>query len=302
MVEFKNKKPAMVLGEVVFALMICGIIMGLSVHMFKTKDVTKTPYLISVIKNLPEANYVVMNDCYNEGTCKSKNSLPDKTQEYCARLADIFVTSGTPNCKAGYTGQNFRLTNGISFFNMSPTAGANGGWTVQANPLDHPRAHIDAKIDIDGTNIGANADRDDVFSIRVFKNGEVVPGIDYYDDEELFAYRVILNRAYATGASSVASSRIIEAVDIRTLDEIKKDIPYSEKISFKHAICLAHGNDALQRYYGNSVSCGDYTQLAACDFSSSNDVNAHYFNDKSAFCTIEPIKPSGTGIFKIFGM
>lgn len=307
------KKSGMILGEVVFALFICGIIMGISIHMFKSNDVSKTPYIYSVLKNLPAVNKAVSEDCYRDGTCTNPNVLPDSITEYCTRLSENFVTSGAVDCNTGiavtgsltgtngnsisFTGtggikQNFRLTNGTSFDNIT----SNANWKT----TDGSNEYIDVLIDINGGNAGKNQVGNDIFPIRIYKNGEVIPSnetaTNSHTDEEFFSYRVVLNRAVD---ENNPNSRINDVADARTAAQINDDLPFREKVSFQEAICISNP-DLITGYFGTKASCEGFNLAQYCDFSDAS--TNPYKNDKTAYCTVEPVRPRGSGIFKIFGI
>lgn len=290
----------MILGEAIFALVLCGILMGIAIHMFKTNDVAVTPYIYSVMKNLPEANKILAEESYQEGTSSRINELPDSTLEYCARLADLFVVSGEVNCSttgsSTFTatidntkyGQNFKLTNGVSFYHMNP-----GSWD---DSLENN--FIDAFIDVNGSKNGANALGEDVFPIRIFKNGDVVPSytsnMKSFEDEEFFAYKIVVNKGLNANNKI---SRVEETADARTTTEKTSGYPFRDKVSFKEGICISNPS-LISEYYKNET-CTGYTLIDQCNPSSES---YPYISDKSAYCKLEPVKPSGSGIFKIFGI
>ena len=306
--KFKaNFKNGMILGEVIFAFFLCGILLGISIYMFKSNDVSKTPYIYSVLKNLPNINKVIMQECYEEGFCSNYTELPDNVNEYCERLANNLVTTGAVNCSTGGDasisaygkGQNLRLANGSSFYGLSPR----DGWDIVRFDGRDINYYLDVYIDINGANNGDNVLGTDIFPIRIFKNGAVVPSVDFYknfdarDDEEFFAYRILLNKALN---EDNPNSRVIEVVDARTPDEISDELPFREKVSLKEAICTTNP-ELFKRYFQGEV-CDGYTILPACNFDSGDSQKYPHLNDKSAYCTFEPVKPRGSGIFKIFGI
>ncbi len=302
-----NFKNGMILGEVIFAFFLCGILLGISIYMFKSNDVSKTPYIYSVLKNLPNVNKVIMQECYEEGFCSNYTELPDNVNEYCERLANNLVTTGAVNCSTGGDasisaygkGQNLRLANGSSFYGLSPR----DGWDIVRFDGRDINYYLDVYIDINGANNGDNVLGTDIFPIRIFKNGAVVPSVDFYnnfdarDDEEFFAYRILLNKALN---EDNPNSRVIEVVDARTPDEISDELPFREKVSLKEAICTTNP-ELFKRYFQGEV-CDGYTILPACNFDSGDSQKYPHLNDKSAYCTFEPVKPRGSGIFKIFGI
>lgn len=302
-----NFKNGMILGEVIFAFFLCGILLGISIYMFKSNDVSKTPYIYSVLKNLPNVNKVIMQECYEEGFCSNYTELPDNVNEYCERLANNLVTAGAVNCSTGGDasisaygkGQNLRLANGSSFYGLSPR----DGWDIVRFDGRDINYYLDVYIDINGANNGDNVLGTDIFPIRIFKNGAVVPSVDFYnnfdarEDEEFFAYRILLNKALN---EDNPNSRVIEVVDARTPDEISDELPFREKVSLKEAICTTNP-ELFKRYFQGEV-CDGYTILPACNFDSGDSQKYPHLNDKSAYCTFEPVKPRGSGIFKIFGI
>ncbi|MCD8024944.1 MAG: hypothetical protein LUE64_05370 [Candidatus Gastranaerophilales bacterium] len=300
-----KKISAMVLAEVVMAILICAIIVGASVCVFKSNDVTKSPFIFSVLKNLPDANKLVMEDCYNAGGCSSPTSLPDSTLQYCTRIADMVGTSGEVVCtssgsssyKYSSMGMNFKLTNGVAFYNMTAS------WSTLSSNVSI--SYIDAYIDINGPKNGDNKLCSDIFPIRIFKNGAVVPSpkktisgtsCSPYTDDEFFTYRVILNRA---SDSSNQNSRIKEIVDTTSGVTTGSNLPFRERVSFLEALCVSNPDDITNYYTSSEATCSAYSLLDDCDFSDSSNP---YYDDKSAYCTVEPVKPRGTGIFKIFGI
>lgn len=302
-----NFKNGMILGEVIFAFFLCGILLGISIYMFKSNDVSKTPYIYSVLKNFPTINKTIMEECYADGSCDSYTELPESTAEYCERLAGSVATAGNVNCTvAGNTtikfddlGQNFQLANGVSFYNVNPR----DGWNKVRLDATDVNDYIDVYIDVNGSKNGDNVFGEDVFPIRIFRNGAVVPSVNFdknfdaRDDEEFFAYRILLNKALN---EDNPNSRVIEVVDARTPDEISDELPFREKVSLKEAICTTNP-ELFKRYFQGEV-CDGYTILPACNFDSGDSQKYPHLNDKSAYCTFEPVKPRGSGIFKIFGI
>lgn len=293
MVEFKNKKSGMTLAEVILALLICCVIITIAGVSFSSKDFKRTPYLMSILKNIPEANTIVMHDCYEEGTCNSQNQLPDSTIEYCTRLADVFLTTGNADCiTTDADATNFKMTNGVSYFNFN----IEGNQNWHKNNIEHPKNYIDIVADINGDR-GENINLIDRFAFRIFKNGEIVPNVmddvKLYEREDLFAYKVFINKAEVTPEGQVNSKiRVVEPVDTRTDDEIEAEVSYNQKISFKRAVCMAHGAELLQRYYGNGESCNGegYQLLPECNFNSKSNI-AVQAGDNTAFCFVQPTKP-----------
>lgn len=300
----KNKKHfGMVLAEVLFALFLCGIILALSICMFKSNDVSKTPHIYSVFKNIPAANKIIINECHNDGSCQNPSLLPDSVQEYCTRLADNFVTSKKVDCTNNNNSitingtsyrKNFTLTNGVSFFDITKD-----NWDNSTTP---PNNYIDAFI-----GVGTRPDTQkvlgiDLFPIRIFKNGEIVPGVSgtirSYDDEEFFSYRAIVNHALD---DNNRNSRVKGIIDSRTTTDKTNNIQPVDRFSFRDAICLTNP-DLLERYYTGVTCDAAVSQSASCIFTGANASKNPYINDKSAFCTVEPVKPKGSGIFKIFGI
>lgn len=305
--KFKN---GMILGEVIFAFFLCGILLAISIYMFKSNDVSKTPYIYSVLKNLPNINKVIMQECYEEGFCSNYTELPDNVNEYCERLANNLVTTGAVNCSTGGDasisaygkGQNLRLANGSSFYGLSPR----DGWDIVRFNGRDINYYLDVYIDINGANNGDNVLGTDIFPIRIFKNGAVVPSVDFYnnfdarEDDEFFAYRVVLNKAQDENNKN---TRVIQVLDARNQQEINDELPFREKVSYKEAICVS--NPSLYPRYFQGEDCNNYTILGACNFdkpSAEDILNYPHLSDKSAYCSIEPVKPRGSGIFKIFGI
>ncbi len=303
-------KSGMILGEVIFAFFLCGILLAISIFMFKSNDVSKTPYIYSVLKNLPSVNDVIMQECYDEGSCQSFTELPDTTVEYCERLANNLVTVGNVNCNVGgdsshaaYTkGQNIRLTNGVAIYGIT----TKNNWETLNLSSKQVNSYIDVYIDVNGEKNGQNLLGIDIFPVRIFKNGAVVPsfddknGFDAREDEEFFAYRVVVNKAADVNNED---ARDVEVLDARSSEEIENEIPFKEKVSFKEAICISNP-DLFPRYFENE-NCDGYTLLDACDFEgadASDIANYPHLSDKSAYCSVEPVKPVGSGIFKIFGI
>ncbi len=297
----KNYKKGMILAEVLFTIVLCGILIGISIFLFKSKDVTKTPYIFSVLKKLPEVNSLIADECFSKGNCDTEGVLPDDLFQYCMMLSDSFISSGEINCTPSGSpnsvitigsetyGMNFKLSNGVAFYGLNPEQ-----WDDSLS-----NNFIDVFIDIDGAKKGENALQEDIFPLRIFKNGEVVPSYtdDFkaYEDEEFFAYRIILNRA-ANPDNPI--SRRKEIVDAKTslknlsLADFDK-ISFKEKVSFKEGIC-ASNPQSIEKYFADE-NCNEYQRLDICAPEGTND-------DPSAFCELEPVKPRGSGIFKIFGI
>ena len=296
MINLKNKKFAMVIAELILALIICGIIFVISIQVFRSTDVTKTPYIYSFMKNLPAANEVIMDDCYLEGRCQSKNQLPENPYEYCAKLAYYFNTSGAVLCSNNRYSldviknekhYNFKLPNGISVYGLSD----NDKW--QSKDSSASNKYIDILIDINGEH-GKNENREDIFPVRIFRNGDVVPGIykdqtdDFlYENPNFFGYRVLLNQNQNNSTTTTVA-------DIRTSDEIGNGAKFkNDPISFKEALCKAYGadmaEDMLERYYGRSINCDD------------NDTAQHCL-DEGNYCTVEAVKPKSSGLVRMLGL
>ena len=285
----KNKISAMVMAEVLIALFLCSILMTMSIMMFKSRDVTKTPYLYSLLKHLPEVNREIKKDCLAQGHCEGVGRLPLETSQYCQRLVDIFSVGSNYTCESSSSGdlkENFKVSNGLVFYDI------NSGWKDRE---DLPNVHyIDAFVGVyrNDKKIGT-----DVFPIRIFNNGDVIPAFkdDYkaYDDDEYFAYRIILNRALD---EHNIESRVKNVINVN-----KNDEPYREKISFKEAVCSS--NPEYFSRFLEKDSCENITILESCDFKQKGYPKfVSGAEDKSAYCTIEPVKPRGSGIFKMFGI
>ena len=301
MKEF-NKRNGMILGEVIFALFVCGILLGISIYMFKSNDVSKTPFIYAVMKNLPEVNKVIMEDCFGDGTCDNNTELPDDLAEYCQRLSDNIATAGAVNCSdeitanyntfANYANwiQNFRFTNGVTFYNINQE---NGWQTVNDNQ------YIDVFMDINGANNGDNTLGTDVFPLRIFKNGDVVPyeedGYDARDDEEFFSYRIVLNKASDDNTSDIRINEVIGANNGTGT--------FREKVSYTEAVCFTNP-ELFEEYFDETGICSDTDILYACDFDNANSKSGDYphLTDTSAYCTVEFVKPKASGIFKLFGI
>ncbi len=303
-----NKKNGMILGEVIFALFLCGILLGISIHMFRSNDVSKTPFIYQVLKNLPVANKAVMQDCYNSGICTNQNELPDSVIKYCTLLTENVLVTGETNCTTDGSdtvkiavgsssyGLNFRFINGTAFYNMTPK----GDWET----LDSGSEYIDAFIDINGPNSGENTLGSDIFPIRIFKNGEVIPSIvkdkfDATDDEEFFSYRAVVDKA---SDDKNVNIRTRTALDARDDNQINNNLPFREKISFIEAMCITNPNSISRYFDSTDTDCNGYTILDACDFDDGDSTTYPHLSDPTAFCTVEPVRPRATGIFKIFGI
>ena len=302
-----NKKNGMILGEVIFALFICGILLGISIYMFKSNDVSKTPFIYAVMKNLPEVNKVIAEDCFEDGTCGSNMELPDDLAEYCQRLSDNFATSGAVNCSDEITDakntftyysswiQNFRFTNGVAFYNINQKS----GWqTVNNNQYNNQ--YIDIFMDINGANNGDNTLGTDIFPLRIFKNGDVVPyeedDYDARDDEEFFGYRIVLNKASDDNTSDIRTNEVMDANNGTGT--------FREKVSYTEAVCLVNP-ELFEEYFDETNICSNIAVLDACnfdDYTASNLTDYPHLADKSAYCTVEFVKPRAGGIFKLFGV
>lgn len=313
-----NFKNGMILGEVIFAFFLCGILLAISIYMFKSTDVTKTPYIYSILKNMPVAIRGAIDDCYDQGICETKTELPNDLFLACQVIADSLVTAGDVYCTQDgnpYSefrlndefdtkkGMNFQLANGIAFYGIVQPY----GWYSVKVDQEDANYYVDAYVDINGPQNGKNIYGDDVFLFRIYRNGFVAPSYDLehreYDattDEEFFAYRVLLNKA---SSENNKEQRIVQVLDTRTPQQIEDGLPFREKVSFKEAVCFANDNN-FKRYF-QGESCDDIDTLSACNF---ENPTAHeiaeypHLEDKSAYCTFEPIKPRGSGIFKIFGI
>ncbi len=302
-------KKAMVMAEVLLALFLCGILMTIAICMFKSSDIAVTPHIYSVLKNLPRVNKIIMDECFEEGRCSAYNKLPSDLTEYCTKLSEVFVTSGEINCTNGgststklnaggeNSGLNFKLTNGVAFYKITQ-----GNWkTLETGGTD--RNYIDIYIDVNGARNDENKLGKDVFRLRIFENGEVIPtddnDVNSHLDDEFFAYRAILNRALDDTNVNSRVEEVLEQIDNEDRNQ-KDDMEYRNKFSFQEAICLTNPSH-IKHYFGKEAECEDIDLHTLCDFRQSNDNNP-YRNDKSAYCRIEPVKPKGAGIFKIFGI
>lgn len=279
----KNKKQAMILGEVVFALFVCGILLGISINIFKSNDVTVTPKIYSILKNLPDINGVISEDCHDDGTCTAMNTLPDDRANYCERLADMLVTSGNVDCSTNNSEDvNFNLASGISFKGL---VGNNGNrWTE-----NNGRKYIDVQLGINGTD----------YPIRIFQYGEVIPGPAFVNDDEFFSYRAVLNHASnrrigENNENADETDKFSRKTDVLSFVDNNRPL---EKVSFRRAVCGTNP-ELIGRYYvaADNVNCQGIDQLEECEAESFEDW------DNSAFCTVQPVKPRGSGIFKIFGI
>lgn len=313
-------KSGMILGEVIFAFFLCGILLAISIYMFKSTDITKTPYIYSILKNMPVAIRAAIDDCYDDGLCETKTELPQNMVTACQVIADSLVTVGEVHCSEkgndkyqyktenGFEtyGMNFQLANGIAFYGFVQP---HGWFSVRDldQSDDDANYYVDVYVDINGPKNGKNKYGDDIFLFRFFRNGMVSPSYDIelrnYDatvDEEYFPYRILLNKAEN---ENNREQRVIEVLDARTNQQIQDDLPFLEKVSFKEAVCKTN-TKAFQRYF-QGEDCNGIDILPACDFDSpsAHDIATYpHLGDNTAYCTFEPVKPRGSGVFKIFGI
>ncbi len=307
---------AMVLAEIMIALFICTILMGVSVYMFKATEVKISPYVYSVLDALPKANRMVINQCYQEGTCSVQNLLPDNMGEYCTRLSEQLGTVGDVYCSTSGDanssitlnrvtyGRNLILTNGVSLYNLNPSS----GW----NASDYA-PYIDIIMQIGtSTKLGEG-----LFVLRVLKYGEVIPGrsitsdgITYsaLDDELFFPYRIMLNKAYDNQSSYIRTRVVVDAKEVLNSYEDEggnsasyydsSELPFRDKMSFREAIC-ATDDKLFSLYYAGQEECGSIKMLEVCSARSGNGAASE---DLSAYCYAAPYKPRGAGIFKVLGL
>ena len=325
----KNKN-GMVVAEVLVAFIVCGIILTISIQMFKSNDLSKKPFIYSVMKNLPMVNTVIADDCYREGTCSEKRQLPLNRKEYCLRLANNLTVTGNINCELHGTDNpedyrtlngvkyyyNFRMTNGVAFYGLTNTDdGTSDTWQSIAKNLssDYANQYIDIFVDLN-SKYGNNVFGDDVIPIRIFKNGDIIPGLitgddvttreQYYNNADIFGYNVVLNEFDADNGSLKTNS-----IDLRTEDEINANDPPKFTVSFREAVCRAYNNvndnndgkadELLTRYYGYKddywceLDGSDYAQAGVCQTAEGNQ-NQH--------CTIEIAKPKSSAFARLFGL
>ena len=347
-----KNKSGMVVAEVLVALIVCGIILTISIHMFKSNDLSRKPFVYSVIKNLPMVNTVIENDCYQEGTCSEKRQLPSSLEEYCIRLTNNLTTTGDIDCLPSSSTQedyrtngdikyyyNFRMSNGVAFYGLTKI---NNGSTDQDNVWQqigsYSNEYIDILVDLNGPYGGNSAgDEDtialtngktsrgtfgnDVIPIRIFKNGDVIPGLisgdsvttaeQYYNNTDFFGYNVVLNE-YDNDNTNNNGSLKTNSIDLRTQNEINANEPPKFTVSFREAVCRAYNNqnnnsdgkadEMLTRYYGerndywcdlDSSQYGEYGQSSVC---------ANAETHQNQHCTVEIAKPKSSAFARLFGL
>ena len=327
-----KRKNAMILAEVLAALIICGILFLVSVYMFKGIDISRKPYVYSTIDQLMNANELIIDECFQEGACQKRGLLPARASDYCSRLADIFNTTGnvfcstddlSPDTLTGFAMAdqdnvyhfNLRLLNGVSIYGLtkrsvSATQGQTGeqedvNWTRVAGWNENNMEYIDILIDVNGKK-GENTMREDVFPLRIFRNGNIVPG--YYGSANNIENRAFEDRdgafEYGINRHEVAEGNYQDdtkaALGYKT--EANQPIETAEltQLSFQQAVCRAYdtntANSMLENYYGsgNFTRCENNEQLEICQSDNNTAQDIRY-------CTVRQIKPATGGLFRIFG-
>lgn len=305
-----KKINAMVLAEFIVAIFICGVLMTLSVHMFRANDMTKVPYIYSFLNQIPEANTYAVKECNFSGGCKDKGALPDNRETYCALLTEALGTSGDVDCKDGIKEthkdlngenelnlyKNFTLINGVSVYNLSYQ-----GAQWQGNNPKYIDAFIGIKVrkskpstSDETARKGNGSIGENIFPVRIFKNGEIIPSyyedLETFNDDELFAYKVVLNKTKDNG-------ELREDITLSFSPDGSNSTDVKEKVSrttFKDAVCRAGGINELRHYFPDitDISCDSTVVLNEC----ANN------QDKTAYCYVQYIKPQATGIFKFFNI
>ena len=291
------KLKAMVVAEVLFALIVCGIILTLSVQLFKSRDISVTPHLYATIRNISQANDMIIRACENNGVCENAGSLPGDVHTYCQYLSDYFMTSGKVYCTDNDTtsetfsannisaNKNFTMSNGVSVAGL-----VDDDWS---DDDDGTISHIDIYVKVENPRKNYVAFGENFFPLRIFINGDVIPSIgggnaavdregaatnNFYEDAYFFAYNGIINEAF-------------DPNNLQNNVRKTSSIPGVQKVSFREALCMTNP-DGISRYFANENCTGI---IRAQDCTPNNA-------DRSAFCTIEPVKPTGTGLFKVFGL
>jgi len=330
MFVMKKMKQAMVLSEVLLALIICGVILVISIHMFKSVDVTRTPYIYSTMQNLSEANSVIMLECANKGTC-TEGFLPEDLSTYCLLLSEKYNTVGEILCRNSdqdvitqndENTEKFRRTNGNTDYdyNIKLPSGIgiygileNGNWkTIEyQNAVSNKEAankYIDIVLDTNAQG-KPNHFLDDVYPIRIFSNGDIVPGVldstgggishKGFDSSEVFGYRVIKKR-------TENNSTTITVADIRTSTEKTADAPFrTEALSFREANCRAYGSakatTILKKYY-NDVDGVENLANWCSGFETGGVSQAADCTQENVICEVEQTRPKASGFIKFMGI
>lgn len=323
MIVMKKFKKAMTLAEVLLAFGVCGVVFLVSINMFQSMDVKRLPYVYSTMNNLREVNSYIMTDCFNEGTCSIQNVLPNSLQEYCTRLNEKYNTSGDVICTIGTDSQNlissdtskYQRTNGNDTYNynLKLTSGVeifgildNANWkeiTYGTNNHTSPNKYIDIIIDTNGKN-EPNKFLDDVYPIRIFSNGDVVPGVlkassngatlNGFDYADIYEYTV---RKKVTQNDSTT----ISIADMRTAAEKSRNAAMEKNgVNFREALCRAYGNTKattiLQRYYNDALVSTDW-----CSAIATNAQAADCAQDNT-ICEVKQTRPKTNGFVKFIGL
>lgn len=327
MFVMKKFKNGMTIAEVLLAFAVCAVIFVLSIHMFTSTDVKRRPYVYSTMNNLREVNSYIMEDCYEEGTCNIQNELPQSLTEYCIRLNDKYNASGDVICDTSTESQNLissntslyqringndtynynlKLTSGVAIFGILD----NAEWQeikykIGNDEHTSPNKYIDIIIDTNGKN-EPNVFLDDIYPIRIFANGDVVPGVlkassngttlNGFDYSDIYDYTI---RKKVTENNSIT----MFAADIRTEAEktAKVDIK-DHDLNFREAMCRAYGNQIatkmLQRYYNDALEINDDWCKA---FSATNSQAADCARNNT-LCEVRQTRPKTTGFIKFIGL
>lgn len=330
MFVMKKMKKAMVLSEVLLALIVCGVILVISIHMFKSTDVTRTPYIYSTMQNLNQANEIIMQECADKGTCQ-EGSLPEDLSTYCLSLSEKYNTVGEVLCRnrdqniitqsAENTAQ-FRRTNGANDYdyNIKLPSGIgiygileNGNWkTIEyQNAVSNKEAankYIDIVLDTNAQG-RPNHFLDDVYPIRIFSNGDVVPGVldsdnggishRGFDSSEVFGYRVIKKRTENNSTTTTVA-------DIRTQAEKTADAPYrAETLTFREANCRAYDNNKantiLKKYYNDVDGVKNLANWCS-GFETDGVSQAADCTQENVICEVEQTRPKASGFIKFMGL
>lgn len=322
----KNYKKAMVLAEVMLAFSVCAVIFVLLVLSFKPVDIQIKPYTYFITHDLVEANQILINKCKESGHCQEESVLPESPATYCQFLTENFSNVSFSDCtnerfSNAYPGsfqrtdfvvlntgnnsprvelkKNIQFANGIAIYGLTSVD--------DEHPLEWRQGaenfapYINAFIDTKGNNNDFTRGVE-VFPIRIFRNGEIIPGFDFARDRNAFSYNVVLNRESDTGGSINKNSRIKQAID------------GGVDISFRDAVCYTDRNLLEKYYFAENGNFGEGVNGFACpenhpvirngageNNGSPIDIECRPNGTNSTFCEIIPHKFLVTGLMRISG-
>lgn len=315
----KNYKQAWTMAELTVAMIVLGVLMGLSIQVMKPHRIKVIPFAYAAVKNLTGAAKYVLKE-------NNSKKLPDdvvakpvaNSNKTCVQMAEILSLVGNYTCvkttatkpastKGGVGNPNFQTSNLITYSGLEKdyTVTQRGTATASNECATVDVGMKDLMIDVNGDD-GDNKVGIDQFPVKLLQSGEVVPGtcanITSGTAPSVCSGKPFASPTFARHPScganttkfiddkypfgyNVYRSRVVTDAEIAS-GEYKKDERITEtvamEISFAKADCISR-NNVLTR-----------TQCAKLGYAPYDDCI-----DAQSFCVIRQTKPLSMNIFAL---